>query len=209
MSLGTLYSSDELCPFTHRILVAKEELGAEVTEKYMPEIPAAIRERNTGGGWPVFVPADNGDLMTDSAAIVEYLIAQSGGDSYRSDTDTLAKLNRLIQSMSKVILAGKPSMQKEFRAKLDAAMTAVAQMLAATGGPFLQGEEFSQADGHVAPFLYRLPFLVEIRDHLPQALRENAELVDWIDRVVNRASFRKIAPKRDALRRLYANKAKY
>jgi hypothetical protein len=78
-----------------------------------------------------------------------------------------------------------------------------------SGGPFLEGDRFTQADGHVAAFLHRLPFLVEIRDHVPEILIRNDEFSEWVDRVVNRPSFRAIAPRRHTLRAFYADKASY
>ena len=211
MTLGTLYSDGPLCPFTHRVMIAGRELEADIDVVYNRDIPAAIREANTDGTWPVFVPVDGDDLLQDSSQIVDHLIAHSGeqGDAYRSDPDTLVKLDTLVVSISKVIRAGKPSIQKEFRAKLDGALAEVEAIRAAAGGDFLGGDHFAQADGHIAPFLYRLPFLVEVRDHVPVIFLENDELRAWVDRVVNRDSFRKIAPKRHVLRQFYAENAKY
>jgi glutathione S-transferase len=211
MTVGTLYSNGPLCPFNHRVQVAARELGVDISVVYDPEIPESVREANTGGEWPAFAPADGGDLMQDSRDIVDYLIDHAGtvGETYRCDPEILDKLDALFRCMSKVILAGKPSIQREFREKLDRALAEVEFVRAESGGPFLGGEEFSQADGHIAPFLYRLPFMVEIRDHLPQVFLENDEFNAWVDRVVNRPSFRAIAPKRHALRQFYAKKATY
>ena len=58
-------------------------------------------------------------------------------------------------------------------------------------------------------WIYRLPFISEIRNHVPKAFLANAELAAWADRVVNRESFRKIAPERHVLRKFYAVKATY
>jgi glutathione S-transferase len=211
MTLGTLYSNGPLCPFTHRVQIAVAELGAQVDIVYGRDIPASVREANGTGTWPVFVPADGGGLIDDSSKIVYHLIAQSGaaGSAYRSDHDTLAKLDSLVVCISKVIRAGKPAIQREFRGKLDSALAEVEALRAAANGPFLGGDHFSQADGHVAPFLYRLPFLVEIRDHVPPIFLENDEFKVWVDRVVNRSSFRAIAPKRHAIRQFYVENAKY
>ena len=211
MNLGTLYSNGPLCPFNHRVQVAATELGVEISVAYPPDIPEAVREANTGGEWPVFAPAEGGDLLQDSRDIVDYLIDHAGtaGEAYRCDPEILDKLDALFRCMSKVILAGKPSIQKEFREKLDRALAEVEFVRAESGGPYLGGEVFSQADGHIAPFLYRLPFMVEIRDHLPRIFLENDGFNAWVDRVVNRRSFRDIAPKRHALRQFYAAKASY
>jgi glutathione S-transferase len=211
MTLGTLYSDGPLCPFTHRVLIAGSELGAPVDVVYGRDIPEAVLEANTNGTWPAFAPVDGGDMFLDSSQIVDHLIAHSGakGEAYRSDRDTLAKLDTLVVCISRVIRAGKPPIQREFRDKLDRALAEVDAVRAAAGGPFLGGDHFAQADGHVAPFLYRLPFLVEVRDHVPEILLENDELNAWVDRVVNRKSFREIAPKRHVLRQFYADKAKY
>jgi glutathione S-transferase len=211
MNLGTLYSNGPLCPFNHRVQVAATELGVEISVAYAPDIPEAVREANTGGEWPVFVPAEGGNLLQDSRDIVDYLIDHSGtaGEAYRCDPEILDRLDTLFRCMSKVILAGKPSIQAEFREKLDRALAEVEFVRAESGGPYLRGTEFSQADGHIAPFLYRLPFMVEIRDHLPKIFLENDDFNAWVDRIVNRRSFRDIAPKRHALRQFYANKASY
>lgn len=211
MNLGTLYSNGPLCPFNHRVQIAATELGVEITVAYDPNIPKAVREANTGGEWPVFSPADGGKLLQDSRDIVDYLIdhAESAGEAYRSDPKILDTLDNLFRCMSKVILAGKPSIQKEFREKLDRALEEVEFARAACGGPFLGGDTFSQADGHIAPFLYRLPFMVEIRDHVPDIFRENDDFNAWVDRIVNRPSFQKIAPQRHVLRQFYAKKASY
>jgi glutathione S-transferase len=211
MSFGTLYSNGPLCPFTHRVLIAVAELGAEVDVIYGGDIPADVRQANTSGTWPAFAPADGSDMLEDSSEIVDHLIDESGarGDGYRSDDNILATLDGLTGCISKVMMAGKPSIQREFRGKLDGALAAVEKIRAASGGPYLGGDEFSQADGHVAPFLYRLPFLVEIRDHVPEIFLENTELNAWVDRVVNRPSFRAIAPARHVLRKFYAENAKY
>jgi glutathione S-transferase len=211
MTLGTLYSDGPLCPFNHRVQIAAAELGVDISVVYAPDIPETVREANTSDEWPVFTPADGGDLMQDSRQIVEYLIDHAGdrGEAYRCDPEILDKLDTLFRCMSKVILAGKPPIQREFREKLDRALAEVEFVRAANGGPYLGGEHFSQADGHIAPFLYRLPFMVEIRDHLPQIFLDNNEFNACVDRVVNRRSFRDIAPARHALRQFYANKASY
>ena len=211
MSLGTLYSDGPLCPFTHRVLIAAGELEADLDVVYGDGIPDEIRRANSSGTWPAFAPADGGELIEDSSEIVDSLIEASGarGRAYSCDDDVLARLNVLIGCLSKVILAGKPTIQREFREKLDHALAEVEKIRTATGGPYLCGESFTQADGHVAPFLYRLPFLAEIRGHVPSIFLDNAELDAWVDRVVNRPSFRAIAPRRSALRSFYADKAKY
>jgi len=211
MKLGTLYSNGPLCPFNHRVQIAATELGVDISVVYDPNIPAAIREANTGGEWPVFSPTDGGQLLQDSRDIVDYLIDHAGdsGAAYRSDPKILDTLDTLFRCMSKVILAGKPPIQREFREKLEQVLEEVEFIRAAGGGSFLRGNEFSQADGHIAPFLYRLPFMVEIRDHLPEIFLENDQFNAWVDRIVNRRSFREIAPKRHALRQFYAKKATY
>jgi len=211
MTVGTLYSNGPLCPFNHRVQVAAAELGVEISVVFAPDIPDAVKEANTGGEWPVFASAKGGDLLQDSRDIVDCLILNAGsaGEAYRCEPEILDKLDALFRCMSKVILAGKPPIQKEFRAKLDRALAEVEFVRAESGGPFLGGDEFSQADGHIAPFLYRLPFMVEIRDHLPQIFLENDDFNAWVDRIVNRKSFQNIAPKRNALRQFYAQKAKY
>jgi glutathione S-transferase len=193
------------------VQIAAAELGVDISVVYDPKIPEAVREANTGGEWPVFSPADGGQLLQDSRDIVDYLIDHAGdaGEAYRSDPETLNKLDTLFRCMSKVILAGKPPVQREFREKLDRALEEVEFVRAASGGSYLGGDEFSQADGHIAPFLYRLPFMVEIRDHMPEIFLENDEFNAWVDRIVNRRSFRKIAPKRHVLRQFYAKKASY
>ena len=97
MSLGTLYGDGPLCPFTHRVLIASRELDAHVDVRYGDDIPATVREANTSGSWPVFVPAGGGGMLQDSSEIVEHLIARSGakGEAYRSERDTLSKLDML------------------------------------------------------------------------------------------------------------------
>lgn len=211
MSVGTLYSNGPLCPFNHRVQIAARELEVEIAVAYAPDIPESVREANSGGEWPVFAPAEGGDLLQDSRDVVDHLIDHAGpsGETYRSDPKILDKLDALFRCMSKVILAGKPPIQREFREKLDRALAEVEFVRAESGGPYLGGEEFSQADGHIAPFLYRLPFMVEIRDHLPQIFLENDEFNAWVDRVVNRRSFQEIAPRRHALRQFYSKKATY
>jgi glutathione S-transferase/hemerythrin-like domain-containing protein len=211
MTLGTLYSDGPLCPFTHRVLVASRELQAPVEVVYGRNIPADARDANTSGTWPAFVPADGGEMLQDSSDIIEHLIAHSGerGDAYRTDPETLATLDTLIGCIRKVIMAGKPSIQAESREGLDRALAEVEALRAAAPGPFLAGALFSQADAHVAPFLHRLPFLVEIRNHVPGILQDNEDFNAWVDRVVNRKSFQEVAPKRHLLRQLYAQKASY
>jgi len=211
MTQGTLYSNGRLCPFSHRVLIARRELDVEIEVVYGREIPAEVREANSSGSWPVFTPTEGGRLLQDSREIVEYLIDRSGerGAAYRSDAATLSTLDRLVVGISKVIRAGKPAIQREFRESLDRALEETAALLEASGGPFLGGDRFSQADGHVTPFLYRLPFLVEIRNHLPEVLLRNAALTGWIDLAVNRPSFREIAPKRHLVRQFYVEHAQY
>jgi glutathione S-transferase len=211
MNLGTLYSNGPLCPFNHRVQIAATELGVDISVVYDPNIPDSIREANTGGEWPVFSPAEGGQLLQDSRDIVDYLIDHAGdaGETYRSDPDILNTLDALFRAMSKVILAGKPSVQREFREKLDRALAEVEFVRAESSGQYLGGDEFSQADGHITPFLYRLPFMVEIRDHLPEIFLVNDEFNAWVDRIVSRRSFRDIAPKRHVLRQFYAKKAAY
>jgi hypothetical protein len=209
MTLGTLYSSDRLCPFTHRVLIAARELGVHIDLCYGSEIPVAVRRANESGTWPVFLSIEGGDLIDDSARIVEHLVDRSEerGEDYRCEPATLAVLDRLVGSISKVIRAGKPALQKELRPKLDRALAETAALLEASGGAYLGGERFGQAEGHVAPFLYRLPFVLEIRGHVPSILVENEALAAWVDRTVNRYSFREIAPSRHLIREFYSEKA--
>jgi len=211
MSLGTLYSNGHLCPFTHRILVAVGELEAPVEVIYGKDIPQAVRDQVPEGGWPVFIPSDGGDIVRGSSDVVDYLIANSagGGETYRSDPKPLAALDGLIGCIRKVIMAGKPAIQNEFRGKLDTALANVDAIRSASNGPFLEGEDFTQAEGHIVAFLQRLPFLVEIRDHIPEIFLHNDEFNAWVDRTVNRPSFQAVAPKRHVLRQFYAKKAKY
>ena len=211
MTLGTLYSDGPLCPFTHRVLIASHEVGTPIDVVYGGSIPEAVRKANTDGSWPTFAPADGSAMLQESTEIVEHLIDCSGsrGAAYRSNSDDLARLDALQTCIAKVLLAGKPTIQAEFRERLDLALAEVERMLAFSGGPFLGGDHFSQADGHIAPWIYRMPFMVEIRNHVPKALLANADLAAWVDRVVNRESFRKIAPKRHVLRQFYATKASY
>jgi len=208
MSLGTLYSNGPLCPFTHRVLIAVSELEAEVDVVYGDDIPADVRDANISGTWPAFVPADGGEMLEDSPEIVDHLVEESGsrGEAYMSDDDVLARLGVLIGCISKVILDGDPSAQEEFRGKLDRAFAEVAKIRAASGGPFLCGDRFTQADGHIAPFLYRLPFIEEIRGHVPPILLNNQDLRAWVDRVVDRESFQRSAPEREALRKFYSGR---
>ena len=175
MTLGTLYSNGFLCPFTHRVLIAAGEMAAPIDLVYDKDIPAAVRDQVPAGGWPVFVAADGGEMLRDSSEVVDYLIDHSGpsGEAYRSDPETLARLDALIGCIRKVIMAGMPSVQREYREKLDRTLAEVEAIRAATPGPFLEGDHFSQADGHIAPFLHRLPFLVEIRDHAPTIFLNN------------------------------------
>ena len=211
MILGTLYSNGPLCPFNHRVQIAAAELGVEISVVFGEDIPQAVRVANTSGDWPVFVPAPDGDLIQDSRDVVDYLIDHAGdaGEAYRCDPEILNRLDALFRCISKVILAGKPPIQTEFREKLDRALDEVEFVRAASGGPYLGGEIFSQADGHIAPFLYRIPFMVEIRDHVPGIFLENDGFNAWVDRIINRPSFQAIAPKRHALRQFYARKASY
>lgn len=209
MSLGTLYSNGPLCPFTHRVLIAVSELGADVDVVYGDGIPPAVKEANTSGTWPAFAPTGEDDLIEDSPEIVDYLIEASGdrGQAYSGNDDMLARLGVLIGCISKVILDGDPDVQREFRAKLDDNFTEIAKILSASGGPYLNGESFTQADGHITPFLYRLPFVEEIRGYVPEALRGNAGLRTWVDRAVARPSFQAIAPEPEALRNFYASRS--
>jgi glutathione S-transferase len=149
--IGTLYGDGPLCPFTHRALIARSELGAEIEIVYGSDIPAAVRDTNTSGAWPVFVPAGGGEMLQDSTQIVDHLIAASGerGAAYRSDPDILATLDTLTTCISNVILAGKPPIQNEFRAELDRALDDVEAARAASGGPFLGGDHFAQADSYI------------------------------------------------------------
>jgi glutathione S-transferase len=211
MTFGTLYSDGSLCPYTHRVLIASHELGTPIDTVFGGAIPEAVRKANTDGTWPAFAPAGGDAILKESNQIVEHLIGRSGarGAAYRSNSDDLARLDALPVCIAKVLLAGKPTMQSEFRERLDLALAEVERMLALSGGPYLGGDHFSQADGHVVPWIYRLPFVVEIRDHVPRAFLANTELAAWADRVVNRESFRKIAPERHVLRKFYAAKATY
>ena len=211
MTLGTLYSNGYLCPFTHRVLIACRELNVSIDSLYCSDIPAAVRAVVPDGGWPVFTPSDGGEMIMDSSDIIEHLIDQSGGSgrTFRSEPEALAAIDALVDCIRKVTMAGMPAIQREFRHKLDLALAKVDEIRIGAEGPFLGGDHFSQADCHVAPFLHRLPFLVEIRDHVPEIFLREDGLRAWVDRVVNRPSFQEIAPKRSVLRQFYAEKAKY
>jgi glutathione S-transferase len=211
MHLGTLFVDGPLCPFNHRVQIAAAELGVEIAVVSEPDIPSHVREANTSDEWPVFAPADGSDLIRDSNDIVNYLIERAGdvGKAYRCGPEIITELDTLVRCISKVIVAGKPPVQHEFRAKLEQSLERVEFVRAASDGPFLNGERFSQAEGHVVPFLYRLPFMVEIRDYSPSIFLDNDEFAAWVDRVVNRPSFRAVAPKRHLLRQFYATRAAY
>ncbi len=209
MSLGTVYSNGPLCPFTHRVLIARAELdlGLDVV---LGDIPDAIRGANSSGTWPAFTPAGGGPMLEDSRDIVEHLIVAAGetGAAYRSTPELLAELDDLVTSISRVILIGAAASQAEFRASLEHALENVDGELAGCGGPFLGGERFTQADGHVTPFLYRLPFLAEIRGYTPPVLGTSQRLATWVEQAVARPSFRQVAPKLDRLRHFYAERVR-
>lgn len=207
MSLGTLYSNGPLCPFTHRVLIARAELGLELDVR-LGNIPDDVRRTNSSGTWPAFVPAAEGAMLEDSRDIVAHLVAAAGdrGAAYRSEPDLLAELDDLVTSISRVILIGAPASQAEFRASLESALATVDAELGGSGGPFLGGEGFSQADGHVTPFLYRLPFLAEIRGYTPPILGTSERLAIWVDQAVARPSFRQVAPPLNRLRHFYAER---
>lgn len=202
MTLGTLYNSDRLCPFGLRVLIAADELGLSLDVKYGDEIPSEVRAANTTGKWPVFAETGRADLLPDSPAIVERLIELAGarGDAYRCDPRLLAILDEFQTSLGPVIAAGRPDIQKANRAKLESALARMAQALHEHGGPYLAGAGFSQADGHVTPFLQRLAFVGERHAFTPAPLRDEPVLRDWIDRVTTRASFTRIKPTMRALR---------
>ena len=209
MKLGTLYSSGHLCPFSHRVLIASRELRAPLEAVYTTDVPAEIRAAVPDGGWPVFLRCDGGGLIMESGDVVEYLILHSGdvGSQFRSEMKVLGAIDDLVDSIRKVIMAGK--LQQAFRHKLDSALAKVDELLTESGGPFLGGDRFSQADCYAAPFLHRMPFMVEIRNHVPEILLHENRLTTWIDLAVNRPSFQDIAPKRHALRQFYAENAEY
>ena len=211
MILGTLYNNGYLCPFAHRVLIASRELNVSIDSVYCADIPAAVRAVVPDGGWPVFVPSDGGEMLMDSSDVVDHLIVNSGdsGRTFRSEPEVLAAVETLVDCIRKVALAPKPTIQRDYRQKLDLAFAKVDKIRQRADGPFLGGEHFSQADCYVTPFLHRLPFLVEIRDHVPEIFLHEDGLKAWVDRVVNRPSFQEIAPKRHVLRQFYAEKAKY
>jgi hypothetical protein len=150
-------------------------------------------------------------MIMDSSDIIDHLIDRSGdsGRAFRSEPEVLAAIEALVACIRKVTMAGKPSIQRDYRRKLDLALAKVDEIRIGADGPFLGGKHFSQADCYVVPFLHRLPFLVEIRDHVPEIFLHEDGFGAWVDRVVNRPSFQEIAPKRHILRQFYAEKAKY
>ena len=211
MTVGTLYNNGYLCPFSHRVLIASRELNVSIDTVYCADIPAAVRAVVPDGGWPVFVPCDGGEMLMDSSDIIDHLIDHSGdsGRNFRSEQEALAAVEALVACIRKVTMAGKPSIQRDYRQKLGLAFAKVDKIRRGADGPFLGGDHFSQADCYVAPFLHRLPFMVEIRDHIPEIFIQEDGFRAWVDRVVNRPSFQEIAPKRYVLRQFYAENAKY
>lgn len=209
MPLGTLYSNGPLCPFTHRVRIAAAELAAAIDVAIGEAIPAAVRDANLSGTWPAFGPDGEDFLLQDSADIIEFLISSSGaaGEAFRSEPEILATLDVLCGAFSKVMMVGEATIQRDFRGRLDRALEDVAARLGASGGPYLAGPEFSQADGHAAPFLYRLPLMLELRGHQPQVLLDDPRLADWVRRIVARPSFQAVAPAPLLLRQFYAANA--
>lgn len=209
MTLGTLYSNGHLCPFTHRVRIAAAELAVAIDVVIGEAIPAAVRDGNLSGTWPAFAPVGENFLLQDSADIIEFLISSCGeaGEVFRAAPELLATLDVLCGAFSKVMIVGDPATQREYRGRLDRALEDVAARLAASGGPFLGGPDFSQADGHAAPFLYRLPLMLELRGHRPQVLLDDPRLADWVHRIVARPSFQAVAPAPLLLRQFYAANA--
>ena len=67
MTLGTLYSNGPLCPFNHRVQIAANELGAEISVAYNHDIPEAVREAKFSGKhapYLLFI-LDEGDAIGD------------------------------------------------------------------------------------------------------------------------------------------------
>ena len=209
MTTGGLFSKDKLCPFTHRILITCNEFNINIPVFYGGDIPPHIHEENKEGTWPVFQPPGSAGLLKDSAVIVEYILDNSDAETsqYVSDNKLIELLDEFVLSISKIIRAGHPSIQTDFRKKFDNVLQEIQKILNDSGGPFLGGENFTQADGHVTPFLYRLPFFKEFRNHIPVLLLENKEIITWVDSCTKRESFAKIAPARNILRAFYARMA--
>ncbi|MBT3250437.1 MAG: hypothetical protein HN729_04725 [Candidatus Marinimicrobia bacterium] len=209
MTSGGLFSKDKLCPFTHRILITCNEYNINIPVFYGDDIPTQINDANKDGTWPVFQPPGSAGLLKDSAVIVEYIIDNSDADGsqYYSDDKLIKLLDDFILCISKIIRAGHPGVQMECRKKVDMVLLEIQKILKASDGPFLAGEKFTQADAHITPFLYRLPFLKEFRNHIPALLIEDEAIIKWVDSCTNRESFRKVAPARNLLRTFYAEKA--
>ena len=209
MTSGGLFSKDKLCPFTHRILITCNEFNINIPVYYGDDIPSQISDANKGGTWPVFQPPGSAGLLKDSAVIVEYIIDNSDADGsqYNSDDKLIKLLDEFILCISKIIRAGHSGIQMDCRKKVDIVLLEIQKILKSSGGPFLAGEKFTQADAHITPFLYRLPFFKEFRNHIPALLLEDTAIIKWVDSCTNRESFRRIAPKRNLVRAFYAEKA--
>jgi glutathione S-transferase len=209
MTTGGLFSKDKLCPFTHRILITCNEFNINIPVFYGDDIPSQIQDDNKGGTWPVFQPPGSTGLLKDSAVIVEYILDNSDADTsqYISDNKLIELLDEFVLNISKIIRAGHLGVQMGCRKKVDKSLQEIQKILKTSGGPFLGGEKFTQADGHITPFLYRLPFFKEFRNHIPPLLLENEDIIKWVDNCTKYQSFRKIAPARNLLRAFYAKMA--
>lgn len=207
--------SYKLCPFSHRVAIVLQHKDVEHEIEYIDydNPPAWFLELSPSKKVPVLQV--DGDAISESSVINEYLDQVYPNKMHPDDPVALAKNRIWIQhggqcTVNVLHLAAKGT-ETEFFGTLEELRKNLDQVEPAIQGkPFFNGEVFSLVDATYAPMLQRLGFLDEI---LPGILDEkrHPKTIAWKDVLVAHPAVQKssIPKMRELYRKLLWKKHGY
>ncbi|WP_096085240.1 glutathione S-transferase N-terminal domain-containing protein [Agaribacterium haliotis] len=187
------YFSDDSDHYSHRVRIVLAEKGvtADIVEVDPLNLPEEVQEANPYGSLPVLL--DRELTLYETHVMMEYLDerfphppllpvypvarAESRQFMYRIENDWAPLVKSLSNGKSKEAIAAAAKELKD-------SLTTIAPIFAEK--PFFMSEEFSLVDCCLAPILWRLEaFGIKI-----SRTRQTAALIDYMDRLFERESFK-------------------
>ncbi|HSC73804.1 MAG TPA: glutathione S-transferase family protein [Gaiellaceae bacterium] len=178
----TLYDADR-CPYCARVRIALAEKGVEyeTVEIDLDDRPSWIYEKNPLGRVPVL--EEDAFVLPESAVINEYLEERYPEPPLWPADAAERALGRLLvfrfDQLSKPYYALRRE-EDGARERLDAELAKLNAILDAQ--PYLNGREFGLAD------IAYVPWLVRARDRMGVDLGRFGAVVEWLERLSERAA---------------------
>lgn len=188
-------SPDKLgdCPFSHRVLLTLEEKGIPYSMKLVDTSnkPQWFLDVNPEGKVPVLKVA--GGWLPDSDKIVEELEKKYPDSRKLANTPEQSSVaSGLFGSFARFLKGAGP--EEDLLAQLKQLDDA----LAASGGPYVAGKEFTAVDARLAPALYHIQVaLKHFKDWTIPA--EYTHVQEYIKALESRDSFKKTTASKEAV----------